>query len=264
MSKIHSRSVLRVMAASVLFLMTQGCGLGRGIVEKVSLNSKQEGKEVWVEMVADLRQGGFQLPAATLPLKDPKNPSRVLGEIVTNQYSVTTRVNATEIVKVPIGDGSKLPNGALLPIKLDGNAVPVAIPVFKSKSQVYFAANGSQIMLGVAISILKEEKLNLPLNLFFPFSVSPKLQGTAGFFLGDPQGIGIFALSDQAAVDSPSSDVTIASAKVEKSLSAARVVELTRSVASPRIRVMSEPITARKLNQLGRTSQYYEGVLSLD
>ena len=261
-----SKSVRHIALAGLALAALPGCG-GKGLVTNVTLTSSPRGAETWVEMKADLRQQGFTLPSVTLPLQDPKDASRVLGELVTTSGSIAVRVDASEVVKAPILDGSKLPSGAAIPISLDAGAVPVAIAVANSKSRVYFAANGKQILLGIALSILKEDRLNLPINIFFPFQMSAALSGTGGFFLGDTQGLAVFALAEfaPAGVAAPVSIASVgaSSARVSSlALTSARILENT--APAPRIHVVEEPVTTSKLNRLQRVSRYYSGEVRID
>lgn len=226
-----------------------GCGLGKGVVEKVSVATTQEGELVYVDLKADLKKAGFTLPPLTLPLVDPKRPERKLGEIVTNGYTIQVRVNANEVVKFPVADGSKLPNGDAVPVSLSGGQVPIAIPVLGSNSRVYFAMNSNQIMIGTAVTILKEDRLNLPVNLFFPFTANAQITGTAGFFLGALQGIGVFALYEKPAVTTSAM---------------ARIATATSTVEAPRISIRSEAVSNAKIRRLERTANSLSGELSLD
>lgn len=247
--------------------MLNGCGANKGIIEKVSLSSTKESGAVWVEMVADLRQAGFQLPEVTLPIQNPKNQTQNIGTISLSALQIKARVNSSELINIPSGDGSKLPNGSVVPVVLEGGAIPIGIPVSGSKSMIYFSLNDKQIMLGVAATLLKEDKLNYPTNIFFPFQISEKLKGLGGFFLGETQGIGVFALASLPDLSSTtvSTAVMASNASVERLSRVSQMVSADSSIGKlPEIKLRDEKVTNSKLKRLLRTSQYYSGQLQMD
>jgi len=93
-------------------------------------------------------------------------------------------------------------------------------------------------MLGVAVSILKEDTLNLPLSIFLPFTISPEIRGTGGFFLGEKQGVAVFALRESMAAPT---------------LSATSRTSLASTSARGRIEVRQEPLTNSKIRRLQKT-----------
>lgn len=234
-----------VVGAVVAFALT-GCGAGSKVVTNVAFNQETVGNEIYAGIDATLAAGGIRLPYAKLPLYDPKNPSRSIGEIETNDLHVIVRVNASAALNLPdLADGTKLPNGAGIPLDLPAGLKPVAIPAFNSNSIVYVAIHGKQILVGVAVSIAKNDGLNLPIDLFLPFTINSEISGTAGFFLGQKQGIAVFALKESAAAPAMPS-FALAEAK---SLVASPAARAAAADVRGRIEVKSARITTSLLKK---------------
>jgi hypothetical protein len=250
-SNLVTRFASHWLFGAALAVTLMGCGAGSKVVTNVAFTDEVQSGDLYVGIDATLAKGSIVLPAAKLPLYNPKNPSQVLGELETNGLHILARVNASEALSLPdLGDGTKLPNGAPIPLVLPNGLRPVAIPVFNSNSIVYVAVNGNQILLGVAVSILKEDGLNLPLDLFVPFTISPQIGGTAGFFLGEKQGVAVFALKDSAVTP------TAPTAPTPTATGVKTLAKATASRALPamtaKIEVRNDEITSSTLRKFER------------
>lgn len=221
-------------AAFGFFLM--GCGAGKGVISNAVFTSATQGSDLMLGLDATMASGGLVLPNVTLPLYNPKNPSQVLGMVQTNGAHIIVEVNATQALQLPeLADGTKLPNGAALPLTLPAGLNPIAIPVFNSNSLVYLAVTGQQVMLGVAVSILKEDRLNLPLSIFLPFTISKEVHGTGGFFLGEKQGVGVFAIRESLAAPAAFTSKSLAIEKIgvkEETLTRSKIRQLQKARSS--------------------------------
>jgi hypothetical protein len=240
---------LLVVPVLSLFVPTflAGCGAGSKVISHVQFDHEVVNGEIELAMDATLARGGLVLPKASFPLYNPKNPSQTLGTIRTDGLHVVVSVNASEALRLPdLADGTTLPNGAGLPLVLPAGLVPVGIPAFNSNSRVYVAVNGDQILLGAAITIAKEDRLNLPLSIFLPFTVNREISGTGGFFLGEKQGLAVFALREKFSMP-------IASAKASE-ISARTSMRIANDFARrAKIEVKEESITRSKVRRLERT-----------
>jgi hypothetical protein len=224
-----------------------GCGAGRKVVSHVEFEHEVVNGEVELAMDATLAPGGLVLPKASFPLYNPKNPSQTLGTIRTDGLHVIVSVNASEALRLPdLADGATLPNGAGIPLVLPTGLEPIGIPVFNSNSRVYVAVNGDQILLGAAVAIAKEDRLNLPLSIFLPFTVSREISGTGGFFLGEKQGLAVFALREKISMP-------IASAKASGISTAPSMRMANDFVRRAKIEVKEESISRSKVRRLERT-----------
>ncbi len=239
--RIH-RSLLISSVVFLIPIITTGCGAGKSVISGITFSDHVVGDDLTVSMDATLASGGISLPAVTLPLYNPKNPGEFLGQISTNGLHIIVEVNASAALKLPnLADGHLLPNGAPIPMVLPAGLNPVAIPVFQSSSQVYLAVNGSQIFLGVAVSIAKEDSLNLPISIFLPFNIANGITGNGGFYLGEKQGVAIFALKDAPA------SATLAAKQAPAGSPA------VKKSSSQKIKAKEEPITYSKAKRLQKT-----------
>ena len=242
---------VRFIVMGALALAMSGCGAGSKVVTQVAFSDEVVNGDLYAGIDATLSPGSITLPAAKFPLYNPKNPSQALGEIETNGMHVIARVNASAALKLPdLIDGTKLPSGAAIPLNLPAGLVPVGIPAFNSNSVVYVAINGNQILVGVAVSILKEDSLKLPLNLFLPFTINQQISGTAGFFLGEKQGVAVFALKDSTTVPTLPT-ITATGAKTLAAASASRAMPEMIG----KIEVKSDAITNSTLKQFEKAQK---------
>lgn len=242
MSRLKSMAVAFVLIAPGL----AGCGAGSKVVTGVAFTDEVVAGDWIAGIDATLALGGVSLPSAKFPLYNPKNPSQVLGGIETRGDHVLVEVNATEALNLPdLADGSRLPNGDSIPLQFPSGLTPIGIPAFNSNSRVYVAIHGKQIMIGVAISILKEDSLKIPLSLFLPFSIagSTPISGMGGFYLGEKQGVAVFALKDSSqAAANPA------------------FARATSSASTSRIEIRDEAITRSKLKKFQRARDRMRGV----
>lgn len=247
---------------SMVALGLVGCGAGSRVVSNVKVENSVQNGDLYASMNATLSAGGLVLPSAKLPLYNPKNPSEKIGEIETNGLQIRVSVNASRALKLPgLIDGTRLPGGTSLPLILPQGLAPIGIPVFNSNSVVYVAINGQQILLGVAITIAKEDRLKLPLSIFLPFQMGPEISGTAGFFLGEKQGVAVFALKDgslPASISAVSS--RLASAQTVSAFGASDAGLSVVSAPAERIEVKNEKITSSKIRRLQTTWDNLEDV----
>jgi hypothetical protein len=124
-----------------------------------------------------------------------------LGILEVSSTQIGIKLDVTEATKLPVEGGSSLPNGISIPMILPNDVIPLAIQIPNTKAKVYLAVSKQKILAGVALSLgslggTAGDVLKLPMNIFFPFQISPTLSGNAGFFTGDVQGLAIFALQD--------------------------------------------------------------------
>jgi hypothetical protein len=222
-----------------------GCGAGSKVVTNVAFTDQVIGGDLYAGIDATLAPGSIALPAATLPLYNPKNPSQLLGHIETNGLHIIVDVNTSAALKLPdLVDGSKLPSGAAIPLVLPAGLVPIGIPAFNSNSKVYVAINGTQILVGVAVTLAQDTNLNLPLSLFLPFTISQQISGTAGFFLGSKQGVAVFAMKNATTAPMLPTITTIG----VKTLAGAKAARALPAMVGL-IEAKSEPITSETLQK---------------
>lgn len=256
LDRVFTRSLAAVALAAAL----TGCGAGTKVVSNVAFTNEVVNGDLYAGVDATLAPGSITLPAAVLPLYNPKNPSETLGRIETNGLHIIASVNASAALNLPDAvDGTKLPGGSAIPLVLPAGLKPIAIPAFNSNSLVYLAINGNQIMVGVAVSILKEDGLNIPLGLFLPFTINSQISGTAGFFLGEKQGVAVFALKDAPAAPTLPA-VADPSVKTLAAASASRALPAMVG----RIEVKSEAISQSTLKQFQKAQKRIGNRAKLD
>ncbi len=246
-----NRRTLALVLGSAFLLVASGCGMGRKVVSNVAVENQIVGSDLYVSLDATLSSGALYLPNVKLPLYHPKNPSQQLGEIETNGLKISVRVNASQALNLrDLSDRVSLPGGSDLPLVLPQGLKPIGIPVFNSNSMVYLAVSGQQVMIGIAVAIAKEDRLNLPLNIFLPFNISPEVAGTAGFFLGQKQGVAVFALREGAVAGSGSA---LASTSSNPSAASDAGLRSFAVSSAKRISVREEPLSSAKVRRLENT-----------
>lgn len=197
------KTKLNLLLVVAVGMSMSGCGAGKKLVKELNFFQESVQGEQYAGFDAKLNLGSIQLPRATLPLQNG------LGEVLMGGDEVRLKVNITEAVNFPIGDGTTLPNGKAIPVTLPQGAVPIGIPILGSNSKVYLSVSKTQIMAGVAISLKSDlgsigDILGIPMNVFFPFNIANDLTGSAGIYTGDKFGIGVFAVKTLGAAQSMS------------------------------------------------------------
>ncbi len=250
------RIFLQTIVTAAFAVGAVGCGAGSKVVTNVAFTDQVVGGDLYAGIDATLAPGSITLPAATLPLFNPKNPSQILGHIETNGLHIIVDVNTSAALKLPnLADGTHLPSGSAIPLILPAGLVPIGIPAFNSNSQVYVALNGTQIMIGVAVTLAQNTNLNLPIDLFLPFTISQQITGTAGFFLGAKQGVAVFAMKD-ATITPTLPTVTTTGVLTLAGTTATRALPAMVG----RIEAKSDPITASTLKKFQRARDRMQGV----
>jgi hypothetical protein len=249
-----SKQSFFVISLALFAVALTGCGAGSKVVSSVKLEDQVVNGDLVIALDATLAAGPLVLPKASFPLYNPKNPSQVLGEVRTDGRRITVAVDATQALKLPdLADGTKLPNGSDIPLALPSGLQPIGIPVFNSNSRVYLAINGGQIMAGVAITIAKEDRLNLPIQIFLPFNVSNEIHGTGGFFLGEKQGVAVFALREKPTTGTGTLAGGTGGTGTKSLAAAGSRASLTRMETKAKIEVKEEEITRSKVRRLEKT-----------
>ncbi len=245
------RFITYATVVAVVSISSMGCGAGTKVLDGIQIKTSEVNNELYAEMSATLSSGPLSLPPMVFPLIDPKNPSREYGQIAVSGKSIGVKLNVSQALRFPVVDGSVLPNGTAIPIILPAGLSSIGIPAFNSNSRVYVAVSSAgQIMVGVAIGILKEDSLNLPINIFVPFA-SGNIQATAGFYMGSTQGVGVFALYDNKAASG--SIARLASAAAPASLSAASLSAFSALPGGGKMSIKQDSITNSKVKRLQKT-----------
>jgi hypothetical protein len=180
-------------------------------VKELKFAAANEGGHLVAGFDTKVYMGDGALPEVKLPIYHPKNPSQFLGYVETHfDGKISIRIDVTEASKIKVADGKLLPNGRELPMVLPEGVLPVSIPVINSHSKVYLAVGEKNLMAGVAVTLVDAERgrsdwlrilRQLPSNIFYPFTISNSVKGTAGMFTGDKVGIGVFAVKGMTVVE---------------------------------------------------------------
>ena len=182
-----------VVAFAALALSLSGCGAGKKLVREFDFIQENVQGEQFAGFNAKLNLGIVELPRVVLPLQGGAGRVQIGGD------EINLRLNVTQAIKLPIGDGTTLPNGREIPVTLPQGVIPIGIPLMGTNTKVYVAISRTQIMAGVAVSLKSDlgkigDILGIPMNVFFPFTVSADTKGSAGLYTGDKFGVGVFAV----------------------------------------------------------------------
>ena len=186
-----------------------GCGKNTptvsSFVTNVSLKTYQQTNDDWVSITASLSTGNFTLAGINLPIEDPRNPSKVYGQISVapklcanncNGGDLTVALDLTQAAQIP-GASPLLPNGTALPVGGLQNATVIDIPIPNSGARIYFALGQGVALIGSAVTFSAFDSLGkyVPgVDLFQPLTFGP-VSVEAGLFAGSApstSGIGLF------------------------------------------------------------------------
>lgn len=197
----------RLFLALATATTLSACGSANKLsVTNVDISTSIIGSDTYVTLSSSVKMGNLKFPGIEVPIINPTNLQQVLGQLslfpnADGTNTVIVQVNYTEVSKMDPSLGKTLPNGRELPASLQiGNTAIIGIPVLKN-SKIYVGGDLSEnFYLGFALAIPYFDsvltQVPVPLNIFFPFSISTSITGSAGVFTG-PQngqnGIALFA-----------------------------------------------------------------------
>ncbi len=233
-----------------------GCGQGKKVIENIELHSAIQNQALWVEMDATLAKTQFSLPSLVLPILDPNQLSRKLGELETYPDHILVRVNVSEVARLPMIEANQLPNGTRIPMVLN-DAKMIGLPVANSGSKVYVAIQNQQVMVGAALNIREIAPSTNAFNIFLPVQISDSISGVGGMYFGSHSGVGIFALKSGVPQLEQVSSLGLAQ---QKSFSMKR---LFVKKARPMLLDPSE-LSKKKVEKLKNRTRDLRGVISLD
>lgn len=202
MNKIQTPWMTMSLLAVGMVAMS-GCGAGGKLVKSLKFASETIDSQPYTGFDANVNLGQVELPYATLPIFSKKN--KAIGYIGTGGSVISVRLSLNDLTNGNIEtSAATLPNGRPLPVSLPADVIPMAIPIKGSNAKVYFAIGSQNIMAGVGLTLKVtetdgnlnswEDYLGINANIFFPFTISSSLKGTAGVFTGEKFGVGVFAV----------------------------------------------------------------------
>lgn len=202
----------RLFAGVVLItaMFTQACSPSsavESVVTGFTLETYVQGADNWIQAIAEVNVGSFQLPAFNVPLADPTNMQNSYGNLAfvpgqcdqqtcTGKGNLVISVNLSKATSLP-NTSLTLPNATPLPVSGIQNARGIAIPIADTGAKTYLALGQGVTLLGAAIpfSALDPAGKIVPgVNLFVPLNFN-KVNVTAGMFFGaetNTTGFGIF------------------------------------------------------------------------
>jgi hypothetical protein len=179
------------------------------VVTNVQLNTYSQGADQWISTTISLNTGGFQLAGINLPIADPRDMTKVYGQLSMlpslcgqncNGGDLQIALNITQVTKIP-GTTATLPNGTALPVGGLQNSTVIALPIANTGARVYFAFGPGIAMLGTAVPFAVLDpvgQLTPGINIFYPLHIGP-VDLIAGIFAGaDTKTTGIGAFLDLA------------------------------------------------------------------
>ncbi|MEO5970319.1 MAG: hypothetical protein ABIQ95_10370 [Bdellovibrionia bacterium] len=190
---------------------TSGCGANGSpvstLVNNVKLRTYAQNNEQWMEISVLLSTGGFSLAGINLPIVNPKDNTKIYGELSMIPTLCSTSpcygggelaisVNLTQTTQVQ-GIDIALPNGTRLPVGGLQNATVVALPIAQTGAKIYIAFGQGVAMFGAAVpfSAMDPAGKYVPgVNIFEPLTFN-KINLIAGIFAGaapNTTGVGLF------------------------------------------------------------------------
>jgi len=177
-----------------MFLLTSCGKSGSQLVSDVKVATHLVNQEVWVDVNAKFDLGNTALPAVTLPVANPKDPTHVFGSVsmaptLDGKNQIGISVNFTEALKIQ-GGAATLPNGTALPVGGLGNVNVIQLNIPNTLARVYIALDKGVALAGFAIAIKELDSIGSSIggiNLFPRFNINNVI-GIAGVFTGSQSG----------------------------------------------------------------------------
>jgi hypothetical protein len=213
-------SVKHVIHMSLLVvtfaLVSCGKGSANQFVKSVSVSTKDIDGDDWVSLNSVIEIAGAQVPAITLPIVDPRNPSDVYGKIALSpvlgsmQSNVELSVNLSRATGLANSDYATLPNGNNLPFSVPAGIDVIELDIPQISSKIYLALGPQTVMFGYALALKEFDVVARYLpgaNIFMGFNIGP-VRGNAGVFTSTESGksgLALFADIGQVVYPQPTS-----------------------------------------------------------
>jgi len=196
-----------VALTGALALASTGCGKLSNIVTDVRYQAYSDGQgNPMTKVEFDLNTGSLLLPAMSVPIVNPHDPSQVYGTITMSDILgggtaliVDANIEAITHTNLP-ADGCLLPNGHNIPVVLPaGMPCPIGIPLGSGGSRLYLAFSDTVALVGTAIVIREFDAVGSAIigaDIFPGFTLSNGIRGVAGLFTSrnpGQSGVGVFA-----------------------------------------------------------------------
>lgn len=221
LSTVTKKHVLASALAMGSLLMVAGCGQNgnnavSNLVTNVVLSNWVKDGDSWVQLTASLNTGGFMLAGINVPIYDPKDTTKIYGQLsllpnlcnagstCTGGGDLVVAVNTSQL------SGSQavftdLPNGTPIPVGGLQNATLIGIPVGKTGARIYLAFGKGVAVFGTAIpfsALDPASKYTPGVNVFQPLTFG-KVNLLAGLFIGSntqPKTTGVALFADLSSV----------------------------------------------------------------
>lgn len=202
---MFTETTKKIALAGLMVFGLAACGEQptESILKDVEYNTFQQDNEVFVTLTSELDTQNIIVSAASLPIYDKKNPTRLLGQVdvatdlETMKSTLTVTLNTTISLNLPeFTYNSKLPNGLSIPVSGIDMTRVIAFDVGDQGSKVYVYYNQltKKAVLGVALNI-ESLSIGTPASIFAAYDQN-NIRGLAGFYFGNTEntsGVGVFA-----------------------------------------------------------------------
>lgn len=186
----------RVLLGIVTLFGVTGCGSESGsfsFVNAVHIQTYQQEGDAWGTITMGLDTGAIQLPAASIPIRNPKTADSYgvleIHPSLGGGGELAIHVNIDGVARTDSDLRPLLPNGSRLPM---GGVLDSEIVVLQAdRALVYFAFSPNVALVGAAIPIREFDRLGNSIggaNLFPGFSLPGGVRGVAGIFTGSVSG----------------------------------------------------------------------------
>lgn len=220
-SSLFPKNLILSGSLVAMSLLTTGCGGVNSILTAVTMNTFTDANnDSNVQVAAIVNTGALQFPSTTVPIIDPKNPSKPLGSFsllsvagtTLNEFQMTLDLNRA--LKSNIIANPTLPNGNPLPVAGLGSIISFNAGL--GNSQVYLGWSATTKIIGFAAAIKEFDVIAQYVpgaNLFLNFTLGATT-GLAGVFTSTQSahsGIGLFFNASNLPLPASVSSLSVAS-----------------------------------------------------
>ena len=171
-------------------IVVSGCGKFNpgNLIQDVSATTRLENGDTFAEIEFSLDTYGFDFPALSLPILDPRDIQTEYGRINVSEQASGLSLLEISVNLDQIGSASGtmdvLPNGSALPLQVPSDVEVLTLPLGKSNSRAYLAFGDETALVGAAIIVRAFDSIGTLVGnaLLMPTFTVAGVHGSAGVF----------------------------------------------------------------------------------
>jgi hypothetical protein len=196
MKSIHflGKAPTRLLVLVTFFVTLVSCGKqNHQFMKDINVGTSYVDNDVYISVDAQMDFGAMQLPAISLPVKNPKTGEDLggieMGVVAGGKNFMKLSFNLSAVTPLQASQ-AQLPNGAALPLIYTNQVVEIPVGGSKADVRIYISFVEGAYALGVAVPIKSFDVIggSVGTTSLFPIFNIENVVGSAGLFTSNESG----------------------------------------------------------------------------